>query len=135
MKIVNTKPPAFIWERCKAMFTFNEDTTVFTFADVLYNPGNATMIDHLIVHEEVHAQQQSHDEIAAKLWWLRYFEDSKFRIDQEIEAYNAQYKFICTKIKDRNARAQALHQLATYCSGAMYGNAIVYSEAIARIKR
>jgi hypothetical protein len=135
MKIIISKPPAFIWDKCKEMFSFNEKSTVFTFGDTLYNPGNAAIMDHLLVHEETHANQQSHDDTAAKLWWARYFEDPKFRIDQEVEAYRAQYKFICTKIKDRNARARALHQLASYCSSAMYGNEISYSDAVARIKK
>lgn len=131
MKISISKPP--IYDECVKVFDFGQGT-VFTYGDVLYNPDNIDIPDHLMAHEECHAEQQVHNEIAAKLWWQKYLADEKFRIDQEVEAYGAQYKFICNKIKDKNSRYINLHIMADYLSSPMYGSAISYTDAIRRIR-
>ena len=131
MKISTSYPP--IYEDVKKAFELvgNE---VFTFGDTLYNPSNAIIPDHLLIHEEVHAKQQEHNDVVAKLWWQRYIADSKYRIDQEVEAYSTQYKFICEKVKDKNARYRNLNALAEQLSGKMYGNSISYTDAIRKIR-
>ncbi len=131
MKMSFEKPP--IWEECNKAFklTGNE---IFTFGDVLFNPAKLEIPDHLLVHEEVHAFQQQHDEHVAIIWWKRFIADPKFRIEQETEAYQAQYKFICSKVKDKNARFRNLHMLASQLAGDMYGRAISYTDATRRIR-
>ena len=125
------KPP--VWEECNKLFKLS-GREVWTFGDVVFNPAKLDIPDHLWAHESVHGEQQKHDATVAKLWWMRYIDDQKFRVDQEVEAYQAQYRFICTKLKDRNARYRNLHILATDLCGPMYGRAISYTDAIRRIK-
>jgi len=133
MKTSNTKPPCY--EDC--VKAFGEEAisrAVFTYGSTIFNPGGYDIPDHLAAHESVHGDQQKHDETVAKLWWQRYLADPSFRLDQETEAYRSQYKFICEKVKDRNTRYRALHQIATDLSGKMYGNLISFTEAIRRIR-
>lgn len=131
MRISFEKPP--IWEEVAKAFKF-EPGTVFTYGDTIYCPDRVAIPDHLMVHEEVHAQQQGYDVHLAAIWWKRYITDVKFRVEQEVEAYIAQYKFICSKIKDKNARFKNLHALAAMLCGPMYGNALSYTDAMRRIR-
>lgn len=88
----------------------------------------------LIVHEETHGEQQDMHPDVAKIWWERYLHDPEFRVEQEAEAYGAQYRFICRQKKDRNARTRWLNTLANALSGPMYGNVCSYAEAIEKIR-
>ena len=134
MKISYSKPP--IWDEANKLFKLEELGlgTVFTYGDTLYNPFGADLSKDLIAHEEQHAKQQSHDETCAKLWWRRYIDDVDFRIEQELEAYGAQYQCTCRILKDRNKRAKKLWELATIFSGPMYGNVIDHAAAMSRIR-
>ncbi len=127
MNVKNSFPPNY--EEIKSKFDLEKQKPVFTYGSTLYNPHMITIPEDLLIHESIHGEQQKHDDTIAKLWWQRYIEDTKFRIDQEIEAYGFQYAFICQKIKDRNMRFKYLHQFAIMLSSKMYGNAIGYNEA------
>lgn len=128
------KPP--IWEEANAFFRLEELKlgTIFTYGDTIYNPFNVELTQDLIVHEEVHMAQQNNDPTVAKLWWQRYMADPAFRLQQEVEAYGAQYRFICWTVKDRNAQARQLFQLAGFLSGPMYGSVTSQREAMSAIR-
>lgn len=134
MKISNEKPP--IYDEANALFRLDELKlgTIFTYGDTLYNPSNMPISEDLVEHEMTHAHQQQHDETVAGLWWKRYIDDPQFRLDQEVEAYAQQYKFLCKTQKDRNKRARMLHQIATMLSGPMYGNIVTHTEAMRRVR-
>ena len=133
MQIKIGKPPYY--DECVKAFGIDKRKgVVFTYGQDLWNPDNVEIPDHLFEHELVHCAQQGGDNALASIWWRRYIDDSKFRVDQEIEAYKKQYQFICTKIKDRNARFRALHILAVDMSSPMYGSSISYTDAIRRIR-
>lgn len=104
---------------------------IFTYGDIIYNPNNIEIPDHLLTHEKTHQYQQK--AIGKDLWWDKYLTDSKFRIEQELEAYSRQYKHICRLTKDRNERNRILHKIAELLSGPMYGNAISKNEALSRV--
>ena len=133
MIIKNERPPAWIYDACIKQFNPPKGT-VYSFATTIFNPDGVDIPDHLIVHESVHGEQQKHDELVAKFWWERYLADPFFRVEQEVEAYHEQYKFICTKIKDKNARFRNLHMLAQFMCSPMYGQCITYTDAIRRIR-
>ena len=130
MKVVINKPPVFA--ECQKAFKIPYGT-VWTYGNCIYNPDGILIPDHVIAHETVHGGQQKYDDTVAKLWWQRYMADPQFRLEQELEAYSQQYKFICGRIKDRNDRARNLHRLACDLSGGMYGNIIGYAEATRKI--
>lgn len=135
MKILIEKPP--IWKEANELFKLEELNlgTIFTYGDVLYNPFNVNITLDLIAHEEKHAEQQEHNDVVAGLWWKRYLSDPLFRIEQETEAYAAQYRCICKAAKDRNKRARELNELGRILSGKMYGNAVTQNEAIINIRK
>lgn len=99
---------------------------VFTYGDTIYNPSDGIIREHLHVHEQVHQRQQGSD--PAK-WWKRYLSASEFRIEQEAEAYRAQYQWAVLNVKDRNALTRFLHQLSSDFASSMYGSCISYQEA------
>ena|ERR1035437_2462325 len=133
MIIKNTTPPAWIYDECIKQFNPPKGT-VYSFATTIFNPDGVDIPDHLIVHESVHGEQHQHNEEVATVWWRRYLVDPQFRAEQEIEAYHEQYKYICSKIKDKNARFRNLHILAQFMSAPMYGNCVSYTDAIRRIR-
>ena len=100
MKIKVENPPMLESILAAGMIP-NLQTTIFTYGDTIYNPGDNELPDHLIEHEDTHSKQQGDDPDA---WWLRYVNDPYFRLQQEIEAYVNQYKFICKQVTDRNKR-------------------------------
>lgn len=121
MKIINEKPP--IWDNVCDAFGTNLVNILFTYGDSLYNPsGIDPIVDHLLVHEEIHAEQQGHNEKDAALWWGKFLRDPDFRLDQEARAYGAQYAFICKTVKDKNQRYKILWDLAGILSGPLYAN-------------
>lgn len=132
MRVSYEKPPC--WDECVKAFDFDQTNTVFSYGDLIYNPAGIEIPDHLMVHEETHMDQQRRDSHVASIWWKRYIVDVAFRMDQEAEAYGRQYRFICTKVKDKNARFRNLHMLAEFMAGPMYGKAISYNDAIGRIR-
>ena len=99
----------------------NLDTVIFSYGDTIYNPGRRDIPDELIEHESTHMRQQGNNPDA---WWDRYIKEPYFRLNQEIEAYTAQYDFICQKVKDRNQRLRILLQLVNVVAGPTYGNMI-----------
>lgn len=129
MKIKNERPP--IWEKAYQIFKVDPDTTVFTYGDTIYNPAGGNISDDLMVHESVHMVQQgkSPDE-----WWTKYFHNPKFRLDQEVEAYSAQYKFFCKKKKDRNIQMKFLMMIATHLSSDLYKLDITKQDAMNAIR-
>lgn len=104
---------------------------IYTYGDVIYNPSNISIPEHLIVHESTHCEQQGNDPDA---WWGRYLIDSYFRIEQETEAYARQFAFICRKVKDRNQRHRICLDLARILAGPIYGNVIGQMSAYQKIK-
>lgn len=128
------KPP--IWDEAVKYFQLDgRYGTIFTYGDTIYNPFKVHIPDDLIHHEEVHVKQQAAFEGGPETWWKRYFDDVEFRVSQEVEAYGAQYKFICKNVKDRNRRNDHLVELAHMLSGPMYGNPVSFFEAMNRIRK
>lgn len=127
MSMCFQKPP--VYKTILEHFAINVSTTLFTFADVIYNPATAEVPDDYIHHEEVHAEQQGHNNEGAGRWWARYFSDPYFRIDQEAKAYATQYDWWCKNgpkkyRNNREERTRKLDNLASTLAGPTYGNVI-----------
>lgn len=135
MEIVYEKPP--IWDEALRVFGFDPTRNViFAYGDKLYNPNNAYISDDLIAHERVHSHQQREMFGGVEEWWRRYFADPVFRLEQEVEAYQTQYYFLSTHIKDKNKLHKELRRLAGDLSGGLYGDVdITFSEAERLIKQ
>lgn len=87
------------------------------------------------VHERVHLRQQGYTQAGAAAWWKQYLADPKFRYEQELEAYGAQYQFLRKTVKDRNALTQKTHKLARLLSSEMYGSLATFDEALKEITK
>ena len=129
MLIKNEFPPNI--KEIKKYFNLPENV-VFTYRNILYNPSGVLIDDFLHCHEFIHSQQQGDD---PDDWWNKYFTDKHFRLDQELEAYRAQYQKVKLKINDRNGLHKYLFNLAADLSSEMYGNLISFSVAMEKIKQ
>lgn len=142
MKVVNTEPPEWIMKGCLDKFRVNVAQTFWTYGDTVFNPGGGAMPDHILAHESQHAIQQTWEYMekylppqhrtaammenreAKDFWWQEFLSNPRFRLEQEAEAYGAQYRFFCSKERDRNRRAMFLMQIAGHLSGPLYQVAI-----------
>ena len=149
MKIVNSEPPDWIMKGCLDKFRVHVEQTVWTYGDTIFAPDrDSSLPDHIIAHEEQHARQQSNQELMLKYiepteriddeklagkmrdaWWKEFLSNPRFRLEQEAEAYGAQYRFYCERVKDRNRRALFLVQLARTLSGPLYQVAVTNAQA------
>lgn len=130
MKIVQELPPNYEEISKKFGFanipagTFNP---IFAYGDIIYNPTGTSIPEDIIIHEQVHQGQQANVG-GPKKWWEFYLESPAFRLEQEVEAYREQYKWICQNYS-RHARRAYLQKLAKDLSSALYGNLISKKEA------
>lgn len=129
VNVVIGYPPNY--EEIKKHFDLKKDT-IFTYGETIYNPDNGKIDLPLMMHELVHVRQQH--QYGVEKWWSRYLRDMDFRLSQEVEAYQVQYKEGKRVIKDRNQQARFLSVLASALSGKMYGDIISYSEALKAIR-
>ncbi len=86
-----------------------------------------------VVHELVHSKRQT--KIGKDLWWSLYLNKESFRLEEEVLAYRAEYKFICNNIPDRNQRFNFLHELSLNLSSKQYGNLCTYRDALLLIQK
>lgn len=129
MKIVEDHPPNI--EHIKAAFDIEGQSVVFTYGDTVYNPLKLPIPDHVLVHEAVHVKQQ--DGVGPERWWAMYIADPVFRLDQELQAYSAQYQYMKARCTNRQL-SSFLFALAQDLSGPMYGNILTHIEAEHRIR-
>ena len=148
MKIVNGEPPEWIMKGCLDKFRVNVEHTFWTYGDIIFNPGGGALPDHILAHEEQHSRQQSNRELMLQYlkpeeriaddklldkmkdaWWREFLANPRFRLEQEAEAYGAQYRFYCERVKDRNRRALFLMQIAGQLSGPLYQAALSSTKA------
>ena len=131
MKILETNPPN-IAEIIKVFPEVKGDKMViFAYGDTIYAPGGKEGISpDREVHEKVHEKQQK--ELGwhgPRRWWKKYLEDPEFRLDQELEAYRAQYAFVKQHQKDRNKLHKFLMEISGHLAHPMYGNLVTKEQA------
>ncbi len=127
--ILNRRPPNY--DALVAHFpAISSMKPIFCYGDTIFNPFDRTITDDLIVHETIHSYQQASPALLGPdNWYQRYFSDPAFRLEQEVEAYRAQYDFLRSIVKDRNTLARDLYALAASLASPLYGNLVTPSEA------
>lgn len=85
-----------------------------------------------IAHEETHLRQQ--DRIGLDLWVEQYINDEKFRFDMELEAYQAQARYMRENDYRRKDRVVRIKEMAKLLSSGMYGSIINFSDALNLLK-
>jgi acetyltransferase-like isoleucine patch superfamily enzyme len=130
MKVVIAPPPNY--EEVLKHFDVEKDSVIFTYGDTIYNPKDIKLADHVLVHEHVHTIQQG-DHPAR--WWDMYFNSPTFRLEQELEAYRAQWQFVNNGNYTRKQKDKFLDDIAGLLSSHIYGNIINYQQAHAKVRR
>ena len=105
-KISQKPPPIYKLAQEKFGVDFNKGV-VFTYGDTIH-VANGRLSPDLLVHELTHVEQQQNFPGGKEAWWELYLKDEKFRFNQEIKAYQAQYKKVCMDTKDKNKRYRDL---------------------------
>ena len=129
MKIINAKPP--IYDMIIASGMRPHEGVVYAYGNTIYNPSGSSISEDVICHESIHGVQHGDN---PESWWQRYLSDPHFRIAQEVEAYAAQYDYLCSTIKDKNARYQLVLRIAHTLSGPIYGEVISTAAALKMVK-
>ncbi len=127
MKLSIENPPNY--EDIKSVLNVEGTGAIFCYGDTIYNAPKDLRPD-LIVHEEVHSKQQGQ---YPQAWWYKYLTDRYFRLDQELEAYSTQYKFVKKYLNNRLLKA-ALSDMARALSSEIYGSIIEYKQAESKIR-
>lgn len=128
-KVVKKLPPNYA-DICKHIPAVKKQPgIVFTYGDTIYNLQGHPLRPDFLVHEEVHVQRQ--DKPAE--WWERYLTDVEFRLQEELAAYQEQYKFMEVNYS-RADRRRILKAIARDLSGPMYGSMISKDQAVKMIK-
>ncbi len=130
MKVINGKPPNYV-EICEHFDIKDNEGVVFTYGNALYIPSGKKPPKDLMSHEQTHERQQR--EVGVKEWWAKYFKDPKWRMEQELEAYQYQYRY-ARKNYSSGQTSQLLDRIATDLSGKMYGNIVTKAKATKLIK-
>lgn len=131
MKTSKEFPPN--WNAIQIAFPgIAEHRPIFTYGDTIHNPFDRSVPSDIIFHESVHTVQQGD---FPDVWWERYLSDAAFRLDQEIEAYGAQYAFVLRHIKNGRLNKMALASMAQALSGESYGKLLSFGEAESKIRR
>ena len=129
MKIVKDYPPNY--DIIAKTFNLHKGI-IFTYGDKIYNPDNGNIDKPLLEHEKTHTKQQGND---IDGWWDKYLTSQEFRLSQELEAYQRQYRVAKNFYKNRNDVFNLLKKTAMDLSSDMYGNIIGFSEAMGLIKQ
>ncbi len=130
MKILKENPPNL--EAIRDAGLRPNSNTIFTYGDVLYNPGGWDIPGHLMKHEETHSERQK--EMGVEAWWDKYLKEAKFRLDEEVLAYREQWKYFCERKKNRRKQVEFLVWIAHDLSGELYGNILSFDEAVKLIQ-
>lgn len=128
MKEIIDFPPNY--KDIQKAFNLDKHIPIFCWDKVIYNPHNARINEDLIIHESAHSMRQEGN---PDLWWDRYIKDNKFRLEEELVAYIAQFEFLKTKIKDKNKQVNIAMSIARDLSGDLYGNMITTDDAFSII--
>lgn len=129
MKIIHTPPPIFPTLQKKFGVKWDQGIIVTYFPHVYCKTD---ISPDLVIHEGVHLTQQ--EEMGVEAWWDRYLSDPHFRLSQELEAYQVQYRWAIDNM-NRQGRKQLLRKCAKDLSGDIYGRIISYQDAYDKISR
>lgn len=132
MEVVHGYPPNIekIYDRFPDVRGKN---AVFAYGNKIYNPGRDAVSKDVMVHEEVHEKQQAAHKGGVEGWWQQYLDDAPFRLQQELEAYAAQFRWYSMAATRRKSDA-FLYRIASDLAH-MYGLKISVGEAESRIRK
>lgn len=122
--------PEDLYQRLDAAFDLSGRDVIVSYGDKVYASGPLT--PDLVEHEGVHCKRQQMMGLDA--WWNEYLRDPQFRLDEEVLAYKAQYRWIERNVRDRNRAAGYLMSFAKDLASPMYGSIVDYPTALKLIR-
>lgn len=126
MQIIAKKPfIAYLYRLRFGKEASYERGVIFVFNQKIYT--RYQLSEHLIVHEETHIKQQG-NLLGSIKWVILYLTSTSFRLQQELEAYRNQYKYIF-KHSSRNEANTLLLRISKDLSSEMYGSIVSFEEA------
>lgn len=128
-RIVCEDPP-MISEISKA-FYLRDNSVIFSWGDIIYNPNNVNISPALIAHEAVHGKRQQSD---VEAWWHEYIDNPSFRLLEETLAHMAEYRYLRDHSINRNQRRTCLKQTAKRLAAPLYGRMVTTSQAVKLLK-
>lgn len=127
------RKPMFTWLVKWRFKSFSWDINIIAYGRKIYCRTPVT--GHVLSHEHVHLEQQEHSSWLAFWWWVRYFLSAQFRYEQELEAYQEQYRYARDQMRlDRNQLQSLAGQLAGFLSGPLYNHCTSFEQALKEIK-
>lgn len=121
----STKEPPIYPELVKRFGVSMKDGIVIAYGDTIYSQD--PIPKHLEIHECVHLEQQA--KYGVEWWWNKYLEDKHFRLEQEVEAYQAQAQYMKANFGRQEYRSN-VRKLAKDLSSGIYGRIISYEDAL-----
>lgn len=124
-----------IFYRLQSKFGVRFDTIAITIGNVCHTADKDLFQKRpdIEIHENVHRlQQEKAGDV--EMWWDLYMDNPDFRLKEEIQAYQAQARYIKEFAPDLNKNFKMLQSLARELSGPTYGNLLSFSEAYRIIK-
>lgn len=123
LKVVDDYPP--IYDKIKAVFPVKAGV-IYSWGRTVYAPGSkGTIPPELMRHELVHGQRQLND---IEGWWEQYLHDPEFRLQEEIPAHQAEYRYIL-EYGNRNQKRVMLKEISKRLASPLYGNMITPKDA------
>lgn len=126
-------PP--IYEELNKYFSIEwKNDIIITYGGTMYSRRPVIRPD-VMEHEKVHVKQQKIFSSPAE-WYAKYIHNPEFRLEQELEAYKAQVKWIRdnTEYTTRDMRRSIIRTIASELSSSIYGNIITYHKALELLK-
>jgi len=129
------RPP--FWRALKWRFPeYHPDGKVAVSCGRVVYANDRHIPEDFLQHEAVHLEQQGHSYTGAALWWLRYLTSTTFRLEQEVEAFHAQYRWIVANPRFWGIRhpREALPLFAEQLASPLYGSMVGIVEATNLVK-
>ena len=117
-----------MFDEINAKFHVAGKPVIFSWGDVIYNPGRIIIPPHLLVHEAMHRERQI--KWGVDQWWKDYIDSAAFRLEEEILAHQVEYRALLRASgNNRRARRGYLKQVAKRLAGPLYGGMITSAKA------
>jgi len=125
--IVIEYPP--MYEQIADKFDLHpSDGVIFSWGDVIYNPGDIDVGPELLAHELAHGRRQGTSKVKIIKWWRKYMDEQRFRLNEEIYGHRAEYEYLMAN-GNRHERRSALKHTASRLAAPLYGSMITQADA------
>lgn len=120
MKVIKAYPPNYTKIRAAFPHIAGRTTVIYAYGDRVYCPSGNKLPDSLLAHEAVHGERQGSDPDG---WWAQYMSDGEFRLNEEVLAHRAEYRFL------KRAGAKDTDYVARRLCSPLYGASLTLDRA------